>query len=325
LLSYYPPELQGGLTIGKIALKDVLGREVYKYNHSVFRPFHKGYLLTVLGNREVWEERRKAKPGDNVLVLVRSVEATAWISQIDCVAEAGVKHYQSEQAPEVPHYEALRGLPVGWRALHFQVREELPVNVPVWIRRDSIQPVGGLCIGRRRWLAGAGPSLLVRATNVKMMWIDGHKYPLSNQHITPKQAPCLDEPGIHTIWLLETFDKGTVEIVEAELDTDISAKSGWVQRGRAWPSPEWLGVERAQTTETCALREVTMRGPVILGEFLKSGETNVSVQSQWLELVMLLRGYGRVTVEHKSSPGETLKQPLLRYLWQAAKRGKTGG
>ena len=77
LLAFTPPVLSGRLTEGNARLQDILGRSRYRDGyHRVFRPIRDTYYVTILDAfNEIWEERRYARPGDDILLLVRSGEA----------------------------------------------------------------------------------------------------------------------------------------------------------------------------------------------------------------------------------------------------------
>ena len=48
-------------------------------------------------------------------------------------------------------------------------------------------------------MAGAGPTVLVRATDVTTVYIDECPYEVVERQVTPAQAPLLEQPGRHII------------------------------------------------------------------------------------------------------------------------------
>ena len=134
LRNYDPPELDGGLLIGDepvpaVRLGDVVGRSEYPYApRRVFRPLRERYYVTIRGALgEVWDERRYAKPGEEVLLLVRSGEMQLRFEQVRRnVAKAEeVQQYHAEGEVRPLDSLPLRGLPRGWGALRFRVCEDL--------------------------------------------------------------------------------------------------------------------------------------------------------------------------------------------------------
>jgi hypothetical protein len=92
------------------------------------------YLFAVLDPiREIWEDQRKVRPGNDVLLLIRSKNLKKWKIDVQRVAAGDFKCYSSETAFPMSYSEKLQGLPLGWCVLHFQLREELPADTPDWI------------------------------------------------------------------------------------------------------------------------------------------------------------------------------------------------
>ena len=84
-----PQALDGGVMIGdkvlpEIRLQDMLGKATYPYvPGKVFRPLHSPYYVTILDAfHGRWEERRHAKPGEEVLLLTPQREP--WRYQCLC-------------------------------------------------------------------------------------------------------------------------------------------------------------------------------------------------------------------------------------------------
>jgi hypothetical protein len=315
-----PPELIGGITRGQpIKLEDVFGRDWYRDGtQGVFRPIRTdGYVTVLATSDEVWEERRYAQPGDDIMLLVKSGTVSGWEAHVLRVADK-VRKYHAEQEIGDQHSTRLRGLPHGWRILRFRVREELPATLPRWIRRDPIQPVGGLRVDRNVWLAGAGPTLQVRASDVSTVFIDGQAYRVMDRHVTPQQAPCLNEPGKHIVWIWDQINRAVtaiceITIQESTVPSEFLIEHGWIQRGLTWPSPEWLqqGVptEKAESHDT-----LVVRGPVVLDGLTKSRAPDLPVQRQWLELVKCLRGDKPAMGVPQLQTFEALSNPLLRQM-----------
>jgi hypothetical protein len=278
---YDPPELDGGLrakgkSIREVQLEDVLRHPRYPHAlHRVFRPLHEGYYVTVRDAfREVWEERRYAKPGEEVLLLVYSGEIQRRFEQIrfDVAENEEVEQYHAKGEGHPQDSIPLRGLPRGWGALRFQVREDLPVTLPTWceewLHYARLQLIDGLRIGPQTWMAGAGPTVLVRARDVATVCIDGHFYNVTNRRVAPSQAPCLNEPGLH-IAQIEGGSRLQITIAECSQHLAILGPPGWVCQEHAWPAPAWLREKKRLLAEP-ANADLTLRGPVLHGQPLQS-------------------------------------------------------
>jgi len=213
----------------------------------VFRPIRDTYYVTILDAfNEIWEERRYATSGDDVLLLVRSVEANHRHPQVrHYIAEnETTQWYLAEGETAQPDRPTLRGLPAGWCALRFRVREELSASLPGWLsdwlRSDPIQIVGGLRLNKSIWMVGAGPTLLLRDPAVKTVLINGESYPVVEGRVAPQQAPCLNKPGIYWVRIDGRVEGKRIEIVQADVNIALLTSHGWHQETDAWPWPEWL-------------------------------------------------------------------------------------
>jgi len=291
----------------------------------MFRPIRDTYYVTILDAfNEIWEERRYARPGDDILLLVRSGEANHQHRQVSqFVAENETTqwyHAENEKAP--PDQYMLRGLPAGWCALRFRVREDLPASLPGWLsdwlRCDPIQTVGGLRFNKNIWMAGAGPTLLLRDRAVKTVLINGECYPVVAGRLTPQQAPCLNEPGIYGVRLDDRSEGKRIEIAQADVNIALLTSRGWHQETDAWPLPEWLGQHPFPATPDHGF---IVRGPVFLGAPAPySGEVR-PVEQQWLELACCIRDnrFMRLSVLKNPKAPQTPEHRLLRHLTAVAR------
>jgi hypothetical protein len=113
----------------------------------------------------------------------------------DVAENEEVRQYHAESDVCPPDSVPLRGLPRGWCALRFRVHVDLPVTLPSWCKEwlhyARLHLIGGLRVGRQTWMAGAGPTVLVRAPDVTTVCIDGRFYAVIDRRVTPYQAPCL--------------------------------------------------------------------------------------------------------------------------------------
>jgi hypothetical protein len=326
---YDPPELDGGLVakgkpLREVQLGDVLRHPKYPSAlHRVFRPLREGYYVTVRDAfREVWEERRYAKPGEEVLLLVRSGEIQRRFEQIrfDVAENEEVEQYHAEGEGHPQDSIPLRGLPGGWGALRFQVREDLSVTLPTWceawLHYARLQLIEGLRIGPQTWMAGAGPAVLVRARDVTTVCIDGHFYNVTNHRVTPSQAPCLNEPGLHIVQI-EGGSRLQFTIAECPQHPAILGPPGWVCQEHAWPAPEWFR-EKERLLESRPIAGLILRGPVLHGQPLQPAVAEPPVQQHWVELVLRLRGSRLGTRVSTAETWKPSSNPLIRQLQMIA-------
>jgi hypothetical protein len=132
-------------------------------------------------------------------------------------------------------------------------------------------------------MAGAGPTVLVRASDVTTVHIDGCPYEVVNHHVTPQQAPSLEQPGRHIIQIESSaWLQFHVESQDALPERMIA---GWILYNQAWPSLEWEGTPSESLPGT-ALR---VYGPVISGQARQETGIASPLQRQWLELAIQLR------------------------------------
>jgi len=326
---YDPPKLDGGLIIGDtpipgVRLGNVLGCSGYRYApHRIFRPLRERYYVTVQDVfRETWDERRYAKPGEEVLLLVWSGDMRLRFEQVchDVAEHEEVKQYYAEGDAHPPDSITLRGLPRGWCALRFRVHADLPVTLPHWCKEwlhyAHLQLIGGLRVGRQTWMAGAGPTVLVRAPDVTTVCIDGRFYEVTNRRVTPYQAPCLNEPGLH-IAQVEGGSLLKITIEEHSELPEIQEPSGWVSQEQEWPSPEWAKrQEHSLVLPTSA--SLTLRGAVVRGQPVQPVVIEPSVQRHWIELVLQLRGYGLGITVSAAETRKAFSHPLIRQLQMIA-------
>jgi hypothetical protein len=326
LLDYNSPELDGGLLIGdelvpEVRLGDVIGRSVYPYApQRVFRPLRERYYVTVRDAffGEVWDERRCTKPGQEVLLLVRSGEIQWRFEQVrhNVAENKEVEQYHTED--EVPPLDSipLRGLPRGWGALRFRVREDLQVTLPSWceewLHYARLQLIDGLRVGKQTWMAGAGPTVLVRASDVTTVCIDGCFYEVTNRRVTPSQAPCLDEPGLHIVQI-EGDAPWKITIAECSEFLETPESSGWVSQDQEWPSPEWLR-EPERSSASPPIVGLTLRGPVLRGQPLQLAATEPPVQRHWVEMMLQVRGYRLGTRVSGAETQKASSNPLIQQL-----------
>jgi hypothetical protein len=171
-------------------------------------------------------------------------------------------------------------------------------------------------------MAGAGPTIMIRSEDVDTVGIDSCDYPVIDHRITPAQAPCLDEPGIHRIRVVGKSIRDTIEVIEVDRHTDQPSTLGWEQEGEQWPVPEWLPIGPSEAAVTKKGKGITIRGPVIVGEPARQIRTHLPIQRQWLEDALRLRGIMPVIADAKQELHKNLEHPLLRQLSVASSRVK---
>jgi hypothetical protein len=300
--------------VPEVRLGDVLGCSTYRYApRRTFRPLREKYYVTVQDAfRETWDERRYAKPSEEVLLLVRSGETRLRFEQVrrDVAEYEEVKQYHAEGDVHSPDSIRLRGLPRGWCALRFRVREDLPVTLASWCQEwlhyARLQLIGGLRVGRQTWMAGAGPTVLVRPSDVTTVYIDGHFYNVTNRRVTPYQAPCLNELGFHIVQI-EGGSLLKITIEECSELPGILEPLGWMYQGQGWPSPEWLK-RQGHLLAPPATASLTLRGAVVRGQPVQPVVIEPAVQRHWVELALQLRGYRLGT---RALAAETQNSPQI--------------
>jgi hypothetical protein len=167
-------------------------------------------------------------------------------------------------------------------------------------------------------MAGAGPTLLVQASDVSTVLIDGQICHVMERRVTPQQAPCLNEPGKHIVWIWDQINRTVtasceITIQESTVPSEFLIEHGWIQRGREWPSPEWL--QQDVSTENTESRDtLVMRGPVVLNGLTKSRAPDLPLQRQWLELVKCLRDDHLAMRVPQLQAFEALSNPLMRQM-----------
>src|SRR5262249_20630975 len=210
----------------------------------------------------------------------------------------------------------LRGLPHGWGALRFWVREELPATLPswceAWLHYARLQLIDGLRVGKQTWMVGAGPTVLVRASGVASVYIDGRFYEVATQRVPRSQAPCLDAPGLHTVQI-EGGAPLKVTIEECSKLPEIPEPLGWAYQTQGWPSLEWLR-EPERSAASPASVGLTLHGPVLCGQPLQLAVTEPPVPRHWVEMALQVRGYrpGTRGTEMQKASSHPLIQQLQR-------------
>jgi hypothetical protein len=148
--------------------------------------------------------------------------------------------------------------------------------------------------------------------------VDGQAYRVTDRHVTPPQAPCLNALGKHIVWIWDQSNRTVtaiceITIQESTVPSEFLIEHGWIQRGREWPSPEWLqhGVPTENTDFHDAL---VVRGPVVLDGSTKFLAPDLPVQRQRLELVKCLRGDKPAMRVLQLQTLEAISNPLLRQM-----------
>jgi hypothetical protein len=233
----------------------------------------------------------------------------------DVAENEEVRQYHAESDVCPPDSVPLRGLPRGWCALRFRVHVDLPVTLPSWCKEwlhyARLQLIGGLRIGRQTWMAGAGPTVLVRAPDVTTVCIDGRSYAVIDRRVTPYQAPCLNEPGLHIVQI-EDGSLLKITIEECSTLSGILEPSGWVSQGQGWPSPEWVK-QQEYSWASPTMGNLTLRGAVVRGQPVQPAVIEPPVQRHWVELALQLRGY-RLGTMLSAEMRKASSHPLIRQL-----------
>jgi len=165
-------------------------------------------------------------------------------------------------------------------------------------------------------MAGAGPTVLVRASGVATVYIDGCFYEVTNHRVTPSQAPCLDEPGLHTVQIEGSAAlKATVE--ECSEFPEIPEPPAWVYQTQGWPSPEWLR-EPERSSASPSSVGLTLCGPVLRGQPLQLIATEPPVQRHWIEMALQVRGYRLGTRVCNVETQKASSNPLIQQLQRIA-------
>ena len=324
-----PLELDGGLIVAEkvlleIQLQEVLGKTKYSYApRKIFRPIHSHYYVTILDtfdNR--WEERRYAKPGEEVLLLMPQREVSQRYQTVRHVAannDVLLYHADDGRSPAEQTTVKLRGLPQGWCVMRFHVCAEFSVPVPSWcsswIYAPPLQLIGGLRLARQTWMTGAGPTVLVQASDVTAVYIDGCPYAVVDHRVTPQQAFCLEQPGRHTV---QIENSPCLQFSIEHRDTlPERSIAGWIFQGQQWPSREW----QVGCSDSFSRPAIRLQGPVVSGEGKREPGVDIPIQRQWLELAMRMRD-GQ-TSDQASSRRQAEKTPhsLIRQMQQIVEPG----
>ena len=209
-------------------------------------PLRDDRLLAIWSEEDyAFIEERRARPGDRAILLVSAWNRSDWINQIERIAVPGaLGRYRSKAESDPAELAVLAGLPAGWAAIEFTVREDLSGEQfgPDWegmlTRETYFRVEGGLLLSRRRWMAGAGLTLrTIGAKRPSFIWIDNQTYPLDEGGcVTSAVAPVLDQPGRHRAWLPgEKPAALTFVVIQARIGETPSAEAGWRRAGSAWP------------------------------------------------------------------------------------------
>lgn len=180
---------------------------------------------------------------------------------------------------------------------------------------DPVRFVGGLKLGARTWMAGAGPTLLVEDEILALhprpkAWIDGASWPLDDGRLGPDRAPILDRPGRHEIRVGER--RLELKVAEPRLAADArQPKPAWrAKAASGWPEPE----EDAAADEGPSVEGPWLEGSCAEGARRPEG---TPLARRWVESVLALRD-GRRQI----GPREP-DHPLLRQLYAAARAGSS--
>jgi hypothetical protein len=191
--------------------------------------------------------------------------------------------------------------------------------MPSWCRRwlyaPPLQLQGGLRIARQTWMAGAGPTVLVRATDVTTVYIDGCPYEVVERQVTPAQAPLLEQPGRHIIQIAHSAGlQFEVKHGDALPERCIV---GWILHDQTWPSREW----QEKLSENLLSTALRVQGPVISGRGQQETDSERPLQRQWLQLAVQLRG-GRMHKQDSSlTQMDKVSHPLVRQMHQIIEPG----
>ncbi|MBM3225580.1 MAG: hypothetical protein FJZ47_17525 [Candidatus Tectomicrobia bacterium] len=332
LSDHGPQEVDGGLIIDgqvlpTVRLPDILGKaQPFYAPGKTFRSLHTWYYVMILeAFQGRWEERRHAKPGEAVVLL--SPRGNLWrhykhvcyyvASEEEC--NMTCYYADADAPPAVQGAISLRGLPQGWCALQFHVREELSATMPdwchVWLYAPPLQLLGGLRLARQTWMVGAGPTVHVRDRNITTVYIDGYAYDVVNHRITPQQAPLLDQPGRHIIQLEH---RPWLQFkVEQEDGLPERSIAGWILQGQEWPSLVW----QAQPLDNLPGAALCLQGPVVSGQEKQGTALTSPLQRQWLELARQIQGKQVGRQPHTLRQTSNTSHPLICQMQQIVKPG----
>ena len=163
-----------------------VGRERSKPPH---KPPHDDFLLAIRDDEfGAFAERSRCRAGDDVLLLVPELFSQAWLDDANPCLFADAPSHRPSLEVHRPGWAPLEGLPAGWLALRFKIRENLS-DVTLngkWIRAvdrraTGLRAVGGLTLRRGVWMLGAGPMIHVVGPGIhEHILVDGEPRPLDD-------------------------------------------------------------------------------------------------------------------------------------------------
>lgn len=310
----------------RVSLAELLSQlcrqdEIIDPEHGyVYRPIWRNQWMTVYDEfSERWIEKRHAWPGDDLILLVPAVDHTKWCNGLHQVADS-VQWFRSSSDKQSEEVLALAGLPAGWCAVHFTVKEK-PIldrwTAGPWydiirFNRQVLEPVGGLRLHRSVWMVGAGPCIRINLQElVHELRLDRESYQIEDNCLTPIQAPALNNLGIHIV-ALRGHKPLRIEVQQPELSGACATlPSDWSWMHQSWPRLV------LKSHDNLTANEGRLSGPVIIGKWPAVTKTATNIRRQAVELILQLRGakasWLQPTIEESN-------HPLVRTLLKAAKQ-----
>lgn len=303
------PHVSGGLLefvpnepiklVSDVSLEDLLRQGVVqrRYYPVAYKPINQDMLIGVrsqLDNRFV--ESRVFHLGDDVVIAKRDQQYLAQTEEkeISRIAMNGrLDRLVGKSA----------GIPDGWILYRFKVRDDLTESdVPDFLsRRLKIMGVrlhlsGGLKLGKKGWIEGAGPTLRVKGGNAKSVIVDDIEYQLKENCLYPEKCPALNAIGSHEAWIPgRHFKKVRFRVVSA---SPVRFKSpvvdaGWTRIDKSgWP----IHFDNSATESSSHIR-----GPVVEGDWpaAKSPIVFAPAEQVAIQLAVALRQPPLACGEHR--------------------------
>jgi hypothetical protein len=209
------------------------------------RPPNQDFLLATRdGEYDPFVERRECRAGHDVLLLIPEVPESCsqvWLQDADpCLFVDAPIRFRSSLADDRLGWVPLEGLPVGWLALRFRIREDLSAVTlrGKWLRavnpETRLRAFGGLTLQRGVWMLGAGPTIQVVGPGHDHLLVDGERHPLD-----ANRCATLDlGVGQHRVRLPESVSKALRFWVRKPRRAAPLDLAGWLRTECGWPASD---------------------------------------------------------------------------------------